>query len=218
MTIARSTLPTVHPTLPPPPPSGQPGAPSPGWGAAPSYPSGPYGAPPGAGAPGYGGPAFGGPAYGGPPPGYGGQPTKPPRPPVTVASILIIAGACIVILGTFLPWISGAGQSFNGWDLAEFQEQADDSSSAAGYVGLAVIVGGFGIALLAARRVLAVAILAVIFASLTAVAAAVDLVDALDTFDELGIDLGVGLYVITVGALVALAGSIWALSVRRTWR
>ncbi len=81
---------------------------------------------------------------------------------------------------------------------------------------------GFGIAQLAARKVLAVAILAVVFTSFAVLAALADLADVSDAKDlasafGLEFNTGPGLYVILVGSLVALGGAIATLAKRRVW-
>lgn len=137
--------------------------------------------------------------------------TKPPRPRVTVPGLLLVGGAILLIIGTFLPWVRGNGLSFNGWDLYDINQESSDAGA---FVAFGVILGGFGIALVAAGRVLAVAILAVIVAAFAAIAAFVDVTDD-DDLSLFGFETAFGLYVILVGALIALAGSIWALAIRR---
>lgn len=153
------------------------------------------------------------PAYPPPPAGVAvpGAVARAPRPKVTVPALLLIGGAVVMIIGTFLPWVTGNGESINGWDLAELQAEGSD---AAVFVGLAVILGAFGVALAAAGRVLAVAILAVIVAAFASLAALIDVTDdgGLEMF---GLSTGAGLYVILVAALATLAGSVWALATRR---
>jgi hypothetical protein len=85
------------------------------------------------------------------------------------------------------------------------------------FVFLGVVLGGLGIAMLAARRVLAVAIIAVVVAVFAVLAAIVDLNDVNDLhglLDE-NFTVGPGLWVVLLGSLVALGGSIAALAKRR---
>ncbi|MDQ3469698.1 MAG: hypothetical protein M3487_08035, partial [Actinomycetota bacterium] len=139
-------------------------------------------------------------------------PAKPPRPATPIAGILLIAGSIVMAIATFLPWIGFAGETVNGWDL---QDQNGDSSDAGGYIFLAVVLAGFGITTLAAKRVLPIAILAVIFASFAVLAALVDVADASD--NPFGVELKVGLWIVLLGAAMTLGGAIWTLAVRRKW-
>ena len=196
---------------PPPPPSPR---------AAP--PSGSYPAPPPAptyGGPGYQGTPFQPSAY---PAGGNWAPAKPPRPATPIAGIMLIAGSVIMVIGTVVPWGSIMGESFNGWDI---QDIDNDSSAAGGFVFLAVVLAGFGITTLAAKRLLPIAILAVIFAAFAIFAALGQLILLVqdELLGEIGVfgleyDASVGLWVVFVGAAMTLAGAIWTLSVRRKWR
>lgn len=129
--------------------------------------------------------------------------------------MLMIAGPALMVLGTLLPWLSGNGESFNGWDLRDFE---NDTNYGAGFTVIAVIVAAFGITTLAAKRVLPIAILAVIFAAFGVFAAVARLSDASDVADIFDVDVGAGLWVLLLGSLVGLGGAIWCLSVRRRWR
>ena len=149
-----------------------------------------------------------------------GTAPKSPRPPVVAGSVLIIVGAAMMIVGSFLTWFSldvglGGSESFNG-----FASDGGDMRDGPVFVFLAVVVGGLGLALLLARKVLAVAIIAVVFASFSIMAALADISDVSDAKDTLGVfggalKWGPGLWVILVGTLVALGGSIAALAKRR---
>jgi hypothetical protein len=124
----------------------------------------------------------------------------------------------VIILGTFLPWVTGSGVSLNGWDLADLNEQlGEEGSDAPLFVGLGVILAAFGIVLAVAGRLLAVAILALVVAALTVLAAAIDVFDD-GGLEFLGLQIGAGLWIILVAAIAALAGSIWAVAVRRDRR
>jgi len=128
-----------------------------------------------------------------------------------------------MILGSFLTWFSldafGTSQSFNGFTSGGTGDVRDGPV----FVFLAVVVGGLGVALLAARRVLAVAIVAVVFSVFSLLAARADLSDvsnAKKLFAALspgegGVSWGPGLWVILLGSLLALGGSIAALAKRR---
>lgn len=195
------------PTPPPPPPGG--------FGAPPA----PFGAP-GAPTP---PPAAG--WYG--PPGAAGYPlpaapTAGQRPKVVVGSVLLIAGGVLLIVGSFLNWakvsLGGIGfdMSFNGFG------SGDETKDGPVFVFFALVLAGFGITMLAARKVLAVSILAVVFASLAVLVAIADLKDVSDLAAELGVfgstvdvQIGPGLWVVLIGAVMSLAGGIATLAVRR---
>ena len=132
-------------------------------------------------------------------------------PRVVPAAALIIVGAAVMILGTFLPWVTGNGESINGWDIADLSGETNDAGV---YVALGVILAGLAIAMLAAGRMLAVAIIAVVIASFAAIAAVIDVSDD-GGMGAFGFSIGAGLYIILVAAIAALAGSIWALAIRR---
>jgi hypothetical protein len=127
------------------------------------------------------------------------------------AAALIIVGAAVMCIGTFLPWVTGNGESLNGWDLADISGESND---AAVYVALGVILAGLAIAMIAAGRLLAVAIIAVLIASFAAIAAVIDVGDD-GGMGAFGFSIGAGLYIILAAAIASLVGSIWALAVRR---
>jgi hypothetical protein len=152
-----------------------------------------------------------------PPEQYAG---KPPRPKVPIGGWLLLGGAIVMIVGCVLSWVSIDGESFNGFghwiQLRETDNTFYEYDTPAGtFVVFAVILGGFGIALLAAGRVLAVAILAIIVGVIASITALAVLAVVQDSES---VDLGPGLPVILLGALATLAGAIVATSKRRRWR
>jgi hypothetical protein len=199
------------PPPPPPPPFSAP-PPPPGYGQPPAYPPAPpqpYGAPPAY--PQYPQP----PQYGHQPlpPGYApwqGAPAKPPRPSVKAAGVLMLLGAAATLIGCFLPWWEIFGVSINGFDAAE-----DETGDGAFFATIAVILAGFGITLLAAGRVLAIAIIAVVVGAISVLAAISDLSDVVDVTDALGGSVGIGLPVILAGSAASTVGGIVALAKRR---
>jgi len=156
-----------------------------------------------------------------PPPGYSPYPAaptqKPPRPAVAAGSLLLIAGGAITIAGCFLKWFSGGGESANGFTegLDDLTVIGIDLVPGGAFVVLSVLAIGFGIAQLAAKKVLAVAILAVVFASFGVLSAMSNLGDLSDLADIFGIEKGPGMYVVALGNLLALAGGIATLAKRR---
>ena len=200
--------PSFAPPLPPAP-------------AGPPSAAGPFatpGAAPYAGYPPAGYPPAGYPPAGYPP-GFGVVPVKPPRPQVKVGSILLIVGAAGLVLGCLLTWVSIEGQSFNGFSSESISiDGCENGGPALSF--FAVVIGGFGIAQLAARRVLAVAILAVVFASFAlfgVLAEMGNVSDAIELTELFGAEAswGPGVPVMGLSALVGLAGAIATLAKRR---
>ena len=164
------------------------------------------------------------PAYA--PPGYAPYAAaavpKPPRPPVPVGSWLLIGGAVVMIVGSALNWYTVAGTKLNGFEDTFDPDTGRVTTNTGGvFVLLAILALGFGIAQLAAKRVPAVAILAVVFATFGVLGVAGELANTSDRrhFVEgsATFSMGPGIYVVLLGALVALAGSIATLSRRRRW-
>jgi hypothetical protein len=122
----------------------------------------------------------------------------------------MIGGAVLMVIGSFLTWFSIGGE-----DITGFTELAGEERDGPAFVGFAVILVAFGITTLAARRLLPIAILAVVFASFALIFALVDYGDISD-FEEAGIvEAGPGVPIVIVGSLIALAGGIVALAKRR---
>jgi len=135
---------------------------------------------------------------------------KRARPKCRVGAATLLAGAAVITLGALLPWFELAGESFNG-----FSDLGGEVKDGPAFVLFAIILAGFGVATLAAGRLLPISILAVVIASFSALAAIVDLADVMDAVDFVGASTGPGLPVALVGSLLALAGSIVALATRR---
>ena len=135
---------------------------------------------------------------------------RPARPRCPIGAILLIAGAAVITLGALLPWFELAGESFNG-----FSDIGGEVKDGPAFVLFAIILAGFGVTTLVARRLLPIAILAVVIASFSTLAAIVDWSDVRDAVDFVGASTGPGLPVALVGSLIALAGGIVALATRR---
>ena len=112
---------------PPPPPPARPSAPPPPPGSPPGVPAVGYGTPPGYPAPGYG-----------TPPVLVGA-AKPPRPASPIGGVLMIAGAVIAAVGCFLPWLTIADTTINGFD-----EGPDDAALGGGVIFFALVLLGHG--------------------------------------------------------------------------
>ena len=123
---------------------------------------------------------------------------------------MLLAGAAVITIGALLPWFEVAGESFNG-----FSDIGGEVKDGPAFALFAIILAGFGVATLAAGRLLPIAILAVVIASFSTLAAIVDLADVMDAVDFVGASTGPGLPIALVGSLLALAGGILALVTRR---
>lgn len=185
-----------------------PNVPAPPTGSTPS----PFGAPSAPPPP----PSYGVPTYGAPGFPVGGVPAqKPPRPAVTVGAGILVLGGVLLIVGSFLTWFSIFGEKYTGFS-------GGDSGSRDGpvFVFFGVVVLAFGIVQLMARKVLAIGILAIVMSALALLAALADISDVSDRVnlsDSSGLDAstGPGLWVILVGALIAMAGAIATVAKRR---
>lgn len=132
--------------------------------------------------------------------------------------MLIVSGVGLV-LGSILNWITIDGTSMNGFSNESLNLDGDSPGGGA-FVFFAVLLTGFGIAQFAARKVLAVAILAVVFASfalMVALAEMSDVSDALSLTRLFGAQgsWGPGVPVLVVSSLLGLGGGIATLAKRR---
>lgn len=147
---------------------------------------------------------------------------KPPRPVVFWGSLLLIVGGLVMIIGSALNWYSINGVDLNGFKDTIDPDTGELTTNTGGvFVMFGIASIGFGVAQLAARRVLSVAIIAVVICSTTALMALAELGMTSDRRDYVEpfnpFSMGVGIYVVIVGSLVALAGAIATLSRRRRW-
>ena len=146
------------------------------------------------------------------------MPPKPPRPDVRAAAALIIAGAIISAIAVFLPWLTAEGKTETGTGVFLTKDFELYDSPGSGVLFFAAVLLGLGIALFFAGRVLAVAIIAIVVASIALIVGMGMIAIVNDTKDLLGVgSLGVGVILVTPAAGLSLAGSIWATSKRRRW-
>ena len=129
---------------------------------------------------------------------------------------MLIAGAALMIAGSFLTWFTILGESYTG-----FSSSGDEGSKDGPvFVFLAVLLLAFGIAQLAARKVLAVGIIAIVVAALGLLAALADIGDVSEAMDlaesfDVEASSGPGLWIILIGALIAMGGAIATVAKRR---
>jgi hypothetical protein len=122
----------------------------------------------------------------------------------------LIGGAAVMVIGSFLTWFT-----INGEDITGFSELGGEDRDGPAFVTFAVILAGFGITTLLARRLLPIAILAVVFAAFALIFAFADYNDITDLEDIGLVEAGPGVPIVIVGTLIALAGGIVALAKRR---
>ena len=172
--------------------------------------------------------SYGAPGWGAPGPQQQMAPYQPPkRPKAVTGGWLMLGAALVLVLGSFLPWVSGGGESFNGFDhyacienrcgvseeeipeyLTEGSDSIDLSMPGVATMLGAVILGSFGIALLAAGRVPALGILAIIGSGFGLLVAFACWYIVNEIVDDVNADMGAGIYLITLGAILGIAGGI----------
>lgn len=132
------------------------------------------------------------------------------------AGILVVAGAVITVIAVFLPWVSGGGESINGMDiLTDGEGELYDGPGQINLV-LGLILAGLGIPLIIAGRVLAVAIIAIVVAALTALMG-LGLAGFASATADLSSDasVAIGAFLQPIAPLISLGGAIWATAKRR---
>jgi hypothetical protein len=124
----------------------------------------------------------------------------------------MIAGAVLAGVGCFLPWLTIGDTTIDGFD-----EGPDDVALGGGIIFFALVLLAMGITTLAAKRILAIAIVGIVTAALCLLASAAQLADYSDFADVplFDAEIGAGLPVIVVGSLLALAGAIVTCAKRR---
>jgi len=142
---------------------------------------------------------------------------KPPRPVVTIGAALMIAGGALMILGSFLNWFEIDGERFNGFSSDGEGDGIKDGPFFAVLGGLAL---AFGFVQVASKKVLALGIIGIVASAIGLVAGFADLSDVNDVVDfgeAFGFDAaaGPGLYVVVLGSVLAIAGSIATVAKRR---
>jgi hypothetical protein len=136
---------------------------------------------------------------------------------VPVPAILIAVGGALSVIGSFVTWFTIDGTSFTGFGSSSTDDTVKDGPV---FLTMGIVLIVLAVILFVMKKVLGVAITAIVFAGLTAIFALADLGDVDDVksvaraFDS-EFTTGPGLYLCLVGALVALGGSIWATAVRR---
>lgn len=157
--------------------------------------------------------------------GYGSAAAAAPeRPAIRFQAALMLVGAAVVVLGCLLTWLtlpkifadSGVPRRWNG-----FTEVAGDVNDGYLFTVLAVIVAAFGIASLAAKRLLPVLIIGILLAGFGLAAAMYDVADITGIEGlppELEPSLGPGLWVVNAGFALSIGGFVAGLAKRKQAR
>ncbi len=131
-----------------------------------------------------------------------------PRPKSPIGSVLIIAGAALLVLAAYLPWYKdGNGVTYTGMDSFARHLGADTFEGPGKvWVGIGVIVGGLGIAAFFAGRQVALAIVTLVFAAIGALISLIGVGVASDQkkYDELFGNPGST----KIGAILGVSGAL----------
>lgn len=167
-------------------------------------------------------------------------PAKQPRPRAVVGGALLVGAAVLVVLGCILPWVTGISSDFgtdslNGFDYFYCADDLDvcmgspeeipgiiddEGTTALEQPGILAVMGAvllfaFGVTLLAAGRVLAIAIIALVASAIGLIVSILFIALASIAAGDMGGSVGIGAVLQLVGAVAALAGSIVALAQRK---
>ena len=134
-----------------------------------------------------------------------------------LGAILTIVGAVITILSVFLPWVTSSGTTQTGTGVFIDADFTLYENPGAAVIFFALIPLGLGIALYFAGRVLAVAIIAIVAASICFFIGIGMMSIASDSADLSDGSLGFGAILQPIAPLISLAGAIVATSKRRRW-
>ena len=140
---------------------------------------------------------------------------KPPRPDVKLGAILVIAGSLISFIGVFLPWATVGNESQNGTGFFVGSDFTIYDNPGAAVIFIALVTVGLGIALFFAGRVLAVAIIAIVAASIALLVGLGMIGITSDTADFGDGSIGIGAILQPIAPLLTLAGAIVATAKRR---
>jgi hypothetical protein len=127
----------------------------------------------------------------------------------------MLAGAVVMAVGSALPWISFDGTDYNSYDEWSIGFYFRENPAGPMFALLAAVLFGFGIATLAAGRVLPIMIIGIVLAAFALLGALVQVADYSDVTDDTTATLGIGGFVTAVGAATSLAGAIAGCAKRR---
>jgi hypothetical protein len=127
----------------------------------------------------------------------------------------MLAGAVVMAVGSAVPWISYNGTDYNSYDEWFIGFYYSEDPAGPVFALLAAVLFGFGIATLAAGRVLPVMIIGIVLAAFALLASVAQVVDYWDVADQTPATLRAGGFVTAVGAAASLAGAIAGCAKRR---
>lgn len=107
---------------------------------------------------------------------------------------MVLGGGAALAIGSFLPWASAFGQSVTGMD-------ADDGVITL-VLGLVLVALGYMMAMRETQRWMVIAALVV-----GLIAVVVALIDLFDVLGTEAVSVGIGLWIVVLGAIVAAAGA-----------
>ena len=118
----------------------------------------------------------------------------------------MIGGGVVMVIGCIVPWfkLTFVEESFTVNAFTDIG--VDEDSSDAFLLVLALAVLAFGITTLLAKRLLPIAILAVVLASFALIATITRLSDVAELGDLFDVTWGAGLPILLVGSAAGLAG------------
>lgn len=150
-----------------------------------------------------------------PPPAYGGYSAYAPKAPRPIREIswLLLAGACLAVLGALLPWISASS------GLASVSHNGIQNGSTDGWAGIVVgvIIVVWELVFLSGQQIpgrktaVMQGILAIIVGGI-GIYDVSDISNRVDTFNSTvggTASVGIGVYVMVIAGVVLLIGAIW---------
>lgn len=145
--------------------------------------------------------------------GYGTTP-RAQAPGNPLVKVLALGGAALAAIGSFLPWATISG-------FVELSKNGTDGDGVISLAG-ALILGGLAAWSLLGSWSTGRMVGALVVAVLVTLVAIIDIVDIASRFSDvdteaLGVDvsIGIGLWIVLLGGLAAVAGCITALATAR---
>jgi hypothetical protein len=127
----------------------------------------------------------------------------------------MLAGSVVMAVGSALPWISDGGTDYNAYEEWAIGFYFREDPAGPMFAVFAAVLFGFGIATLAAGRVLPIMIIGIVLAAFALLGALVQTADYAEVADETAATLGAGGFVTAIGAAACLAGAIAGTAKRR---
>ncbi len=129
----------------------------------------------------------------------------------------MIVGSVVSFIGVFLPWYSAGGESESGLGTFVGADFTVYESPGGAVIVFAFVTAGLGITLLAAKRVLAVAIIGIVLATFTLLMGVAMVGVAADSAELADGSVGFGAILQAIAPLATLAGAIVCTATKRRW-